>query len=194
MLRSTQLRQNLWTETSQLVLKLLLHVADRSLPQTLYVGPGKDRRKGVRCWSRRLCKASGAASHSPARSRPLLCLFCLASLDEPLEISRHLISSIDFSKTQIYFFSFCWMEDAENGSWFTLERMDLAEWFNSSHAAGCRKILSHLTKRMFLLSLLVITYLHELAQLGGSGGSCVAPSVCISYHWFGGQIIKPRIF
>lgn len=100
------------------------------------------------------------------------------------------------AKTQIFFFffSFCWIEDAENGSWFTSDWMDLAVWFNSSHAAGCRKILSHFTERMFLLSFLVITYLHELAQPGGSGGSRVAPSVCISYHWFGGQIIKLRIF
>lgn len=66
-----------------------------------------------------------------------------------------------------FFFSCCWIEDAENGSWFTSDQMDLAEWFNSSHAAGCRKILSHFTERMFLLSFLVITYLHELAQLGG---------------------------
>lgn len=90
------------------------------------------------------------------------------------------------------FFSFCWIKDAEHGSWFTSDGMDLAEWFNSSPAAGCRKILSHFTERMFLLSFLVITYLHELAQLGGSGGSCVAPSVCISYRWFGGQIRKPQ--
>lgn len=67
----------------------------------------------------------------------------------------------------VFFFSCCWIEDAENGSWFTSDQMDLAEWFNSSHAAGCRKILSHFTERMFLLSFLVITYLHELAQLGG---------------------------
>lgn len=130
----------------------------------------------------------------PAQIATLTLPFCRGRLDELFEISQLLISSIDFSKTQIYvfFFSCCWIEDAENGSWFTSDQMDLAEWFNSSHAAGCRKILSHFTERMFLLSFLVITYLHELAQLGGSGGSCVAPSVCISYHWFWGQIIKTR--
>lgn len=47
---------------------------------------------------------SGAASHSPARLQPSLCLFCLGRLDELLEISQLLISSTDFSKTQIYFF------------------------------------------------------------------------------------------
>lgn len=150
--------------------------------------------QGVGAWDP--CKVCSAASHCQHRLQALSCLFCLGRLAELLEISPLLISSVDFSKTQIYvWFFFCyWIEDGENGSWFTSDRMDLAEWFNSSHAAGCRKILSHFTERMFLLSFLVITYLHELAQLGGSGGSRVAPSVCVYYHWFGGQIIKPRIF
>ena len=109
--------------------------------------------------------------------------------------SHHFWSLLISAKPRYgFFFPFCWIKDAKNGSWCTSDWMDLAEWFNSSHAAGCRKILSHFTERMFLLSFLVITYLHELAQLGGSGGSCVAPSVCASYHWFGGHITKPRIF
>lgn len=153
------------------------------------------RGQGIGAWGLR--KISSRASRSQHRLRPLSCLSCLGRLDdELLEILLLLIFSVDFSKNSDFFFflSFCWIEDAENGSWFTSDWMDLAVWFNSSHAAGCRKILSHFTERMFLLSFLVITYLHELAQPGGSGGSRVAPSVCISYHWFGGQIIKLRIF
>lgn len=141
-----------------------------------------------------LCKVPRVASHWQHRLQPLLCLFCLGRLDEPLEISPLLISSVDFSKTQIYIYFIFLLLNWRCWKWFTSDRMDLAEWFNSSHAAGCRKILTHFTERMFLLRFLVITYLHELAQLGGSGGSRVAPSVCIFYHWFGGQIIKPRIF
>lgn len=173
-----------WTEfLAQSVLELFLLLAVLSLPWTFCVDPRNDTNRGTRCGSLRPCKLSGAARHSQRPLLPSLCSFGLERLDELLEISQLLISSIDFSKTHIYiFFSFCWIEDAENSSWFTSDWMDLAEWFNSSHAAGCRKILSHFTERMFLLSFLVITYLHELAQLGGSGGSCVAPSVCVSYQ------------
>lgn len=134
----------------------------------------------------------------PATAQPdcSLCFTCSVLEDWMNCLKSHSFWSppLISAKSRYIFFSFCWIEDAENGSWFTSDWMDLAEWFKSSHAAGCRKILSHFTKRMFLLSFLVITYLHELAQLVGSGGSCVAPSVCISHHRFGGQIIKPRIF
>ena len=71
-----------------------------------YASLGNDLSKGVRCWSLRLCKVSDAASHSPARLQLLLCFFCLGRLDELLEISQLLISSIDFSKTQIYIYIF----------------------------------------------------------------------------------------
>lgn len=154
-------------------------------------GPRKHK-WGARCGSLRHLQGFKSSQPQLAQIQPLSCLFCLGRLDELLEIAPFLII-VDFSKTSDTYFSFCWIKDAANGSWFTSDWMDLAEWFNSSPAAGCRKILSHFTERMFSLSFLVITYLHELAQLGGSGGSCVAPSVCISYHWFGGQIIKPRI-
>lgn len=192
MLRSTWLRQNLWTRKLQNILELFLHLPTLNLLWTFHVTvPGNTSGgQGVGAWG--VCRVSRAASHSQHRLQPLSCLFCLGRLDELLEIAPFLII-VDFSKTSDTYFSFCWIKDAANGSWFTSDWMDLAEWFNSSPAAGCRKILSHFTERMFSLSFLVITYLHELAQLGGSGGSCVAPSVCISYHWFGGQIIKPRI-
>lgn len=150
---------------------------------------------GTRCWNRRPLQGSTCSQPLAAQIAALVVPFLSwkigwAAGNLP---TSDLLRWFQQNPDRYIYFIFlllnwrCW-------KWFTSDRMDLAEWFNSSHAAGCRKILTHFTERMFLLSFLVITYLHELAQLGGSGGSCVAPSVCIFYHWFGGQIIKPRIF
>lgn len=155
--------------------------------------PRKHKWWGARCGGLRRLQGFEGSQPQPAQIAAFVLPFLVLEDWMNCWKSHHFWSSLISAKPQIYFFSSCWIKDAANGSWFTSDWMDLAEWFNSSPAAGCRKILSHFTERMFLLSFLVITYLHELAQLGGSGGSCVAPSVCISYHWFGGQIIKPRI-
>lgn len=167
----------------QSILELFLPLKVLSLRGTFWVSPRDDTSRGARCGSLGPCKLLGTASHS---QHTLLAAFALLFRSWKIGWAAWNLTISDllhwFQQNPDIFFSFCWIEDAANSSWFTSDRLDLAEWFNSSHAAGCRKILSHFTERMFLLSFLVITYLHELAQLGGSGGSCVAPSVCISYQ------------
>lgn len=164
------------------------------MPRTFLCRSQERHEQGTKVWDPEASQAFGCSQPQPAH----IAAFALLFLSWKIGWAAWNLTTSDllhwFQQNPDIFFSFCWIEDAENSSWFTSDRMDLAEWFNSSHAAGCRKILSHFTERMFLLSFLVITYLHELAQLGGSGGSCVAPSVCISYHWFWGQITKPRKF
>lgn len=94
-----------WTEfLAQSVLELFLPLAVLSLPWTFCVGPRNDTNRGTRCGSLRPRKLSGAARHSQRPLLPSLCSFGLERLDELLEISQLLISSIDFSKTQIYIF------------------------------------------------------------------------------------------
>lgn len=166
-----------WTEfLAQSVLELFLPLAVLSWSQEWH-------EQGSKVWEPEASQAFGSSPPQPAPTAAFTLLFWSwkigwAAWNLPTSDLLHWFQQ----NPDIYIFSFCWIEDAENSSWFTSDWMDLAEWFNSSHAAGCRKILSHFTERMFLLSFLVITYLHELAQLGGSGGSCVAPSVCVSYQ------------